>query len=86
MQSHFVQNNSQSVLTPSPTIAHNHPIAQRLSRDAWRYAPMDMDYDEAVDAVRGKLFDLICEGGGDGETINRYAEQIASMFVQEFDA
>lgn len=46
---------------------------------------MDMDYDEAVDAVRGKLFDLICEGGGDGETINRYAEQIASMFVQEFE-
>lgn len=42
-----------------------------------------MSYDEAIDAVRDKLWDLICEGGGDAETIERYAEQIANLFVEE---
>ena len=44
---------------------------------------MDMSYDEAVEAVADKLRELICAGGGDGETIASYAEQIASLFVEE---
>lgn len=44
---------------------------------------MDMSYDEAVEAVSEKLWELICAGGGDGKTIARYAEQIASIFVEE---
>lgn len=44
-----------------------------------------MTYDEAVEAVSEKLWELICAGGGDGETIAQYAEQIASIFVQEDD-
>jgi len=42
-----------------------------------------MTYDEAVEAVSDKLWELICAGGGDGETIERYAEQIASLFIEE---
>lgn len=42
-----------------------------------------MNYEEAVEAVKNKLFDLICEGGGNAETLDRYAEQIVDLFVEE---
>lgn len=42
-----------------------------------------MTYQEAVDLVADKLWTLICAGGGDGETIDRCAEQIVALFVDE---
>lgn len=40
----------------------------------------DFERNNLVQYIEEILYDLLCEGGGDHETINRYAEKIADIF------
>lgn len=42
---------------------------------------MPLDYDDAVEAVEEKLYEMLCRGGGDRDTITEFARDITELFV-----
>jgi hypothetical protein len=44
-----------------------------------------MDREELVEAIEEKLYDFIGQGGGDGETITKLANEIADLLKDEDD-